>query len=286
MKPVEDSRLKVRADGGRTTESEARRSTDGSSDYGLVSLQTSHHQIPLDPLSRRENRWKRLRRSVWTAGTLHSAPLPGHRPAVAHFVTLTYRGVDDWRPDHLSKAMHRFRMHCKRFGIPCRYLSVAELQKRGAVHYHLLVWLPQGVAMPHWDQPTNTPRGRVIAPFWSHGMTNTQVARAGVGYLMKYVSKLDGDSCFPKGIRIYSVGGLDHQSRAIRSWQNLPEWAKRSHGVGDLCRSRSRLVVKDTGELLPPMYQSRIAQGKLHLIQLRDLPDRWHDGPYSTVAFH
>jgi hypothetical protein len=202
---------------------------------------------------------------------------------------LTYVGVDDWRPDHQSKATERFKRHCKRQNIPCRYLWVAELQKRGAVHYHLLVWLPQGVSMPHWDRSTTSRSGRTIAPFWPHGMTNTEKARAGVGYLMKYVAKLDGDSQFPKGLRLYGVGGLDQQSRAIRAWHNLPEWAKREHGVGDLCRVRSRLVVKQTGEFLQPMYapmwrrgSTPFAPGVIELHQLRPMPERWHDGPYST----
>ena len=28
-----------------------------------------------------------------------------------------------------------------------------ELQNRGAVHYHLLAWLPRDLKMPHWDKP-------------------------------------------------------------------------------------------------------------------------------------
>jgi hypothetical protein len=201
-------------------------------------------------------------------------------------VTLTYVGVDDWRPDHMSKATEQYRRHCKRIKVPCRYLWVAELQKRGAVHYHLLAWLPHGVTMPHWDEATTSPSGRVVAPFWPHGMTRNDKARSAAGYVMKYVNKLEGEqSEFPDGLRLYGVGGLDHQSRAIRTWYNLPEWAKREHGVGDLSRFRSRLMVKETGELLPPMYASSIKGQTLFLRPLRTLPERWHDGAYSRVSF-
>ncbi len=253
---------------------------------GLVSSKTSPLEIALDHITQRQKRLKRLRRSIWGAGSLHAAAVAGRRPDVCYFVTLTYVGVNDWKADHLSKATEQYRRHCKRIKVPCRYLWVAELQKRGAVHYHLLAWLPHGVTMPHWDQPTTAPSGRTVAPFWPHGMSNTEKARSGVGYLMKYVSKLDGVGAvtsFPDGLRLYGVGGLDHQARAVRTWYNLPEWAKRNHGVGDLARFGSRLLVKETGELLLPMYRRQITHGKLFLHQLREMPERWHDGAYSML---
>jgi hypothetical protein len=102
---------------------------------------------------------------------------------------------------------------------------------------------------------------------------------------MKYVSKLDTEAEFPQGLRLYGVGGLDEQARSIRSWSNLPEWAKRSHGVGEISRHLSRLMVKETGELLPPMYTRHFRPGAIVLHQLRPMPERWHDGPYSSVSF-
>ena len=167
---------------------------------------------------------------------------------MAHLVTLTYVGVEDWRADHISQALEQYRRWCRRKGVQCCYLWVAELQKRGAVHYHLMAWLPVGVRMPHWDRPT-TAAGRVVRPFWPHGMSNTEQAIAGVGYLMKYLSKGDDKTVFPPHLRLYGVGGLTPQARAVRAWYNLPEWAKREHGVGELRRIGSRLVVADTGEL-------------------------------------
>ena len=64
-------------------------------------------------------------------------------------------------------------------------------------------------------------------------MTNTQkVKSSAVAYLMKYVSKCHEMMVFPEGLRLFGVGGLDHSQRAIRSWSNLPEWAKCEYGVG------------------------------------------------------
>lgn len=220
---------------------------------------------------------KRLKKAVWASGHLHGIADKGSRPAVCWFVTLTYRGVDDWRPEHISDAMRSFRKWCKALGVPCRYTWVAELQKRGAVHYHLLCWLPRGVNMPRWDMS----RGK-RARFWPHGMTNTQKAKAGVGYLMKYLSKLGELTRFPKGLRIYGIGGLDQKGRQVRSWLNLPEWAKVFHGVGELKRIGGDLVVVATGEVLDPMYSVRHVPYGVQLTQLREIPPRFHAGAYST----
>ena len=249
---------------------------------GLVPSRTSPLEVPLDPATTRKKRLRRLRRSVWAAGHLHGIADHGRRPPVCHFVTLTYVAVNDWRADHISDATEQYRRHCARLGVPCRYLWVAELQKRGAVHYHLLAWLPRGVRMPHWDQTTQSPTGRTVKPFWSHGMSNTEQARSGVGYLMKYLSKLGDEHRFPPHLRLYGVGGLTAQARGVRGWYNLPEWAKRVHGVGELRRLGSRLVVVETGELLEPMYARSFAHGCLILTPLRAMPPRWHDGAYST----
>jgi hypothetical protein len=229
-----------------------------------------------------ERRVNRLKRSVWASGHLHGIANKGFRPPQCWFVTLTYKGVSDWRPDHMSKAVQGFRNWCQSKAVECRYTWVGELQKRGAVHYHLLVWLPVGVSMPHWDRPTRKAHGRERAPFWPHGMTNTEKAFSGVGYLMKYLSKLGELTVFPKGIRLYGIGGLDLAARAVRGWFNLPEWAKLDHGVGDLVRKKVGLVVRATGEILAPAFSCKLAGGCLVITQLRDLPARFHDGAYST----
>lgn len=250
---------------------------------GLVPSKTSPLEIRFDKLQSAKRRIKRLRRSVWAAGHLHGLADHGHRPPVAWMVTLTYVGVDDWKADHISKASEQYRRHCARHRVPCRYLWVAELQKRGAVHYHLIAWLPKGVRMPHWDRDIATASGRQVKAFWSHGMTNVEQARTGVGYLMKYLSKLDDGAAFPPHLRLYGVGGLTPQARLVRGWYNLPEWAKREHGVGELRRIGSRLVVMETGEVVPAMYSRLFVSGGVLLVPLRAMPDRFHQGAYSML---
>ena len=253
---------------------------------GLVPSKTSPLEILFDKSLTQRKRIKRLRRSVWAAGHLHGLADHGHRPPVAWMATLTYEGVDDWRADHISAASEQYRRHCARQRVPCRYLWVAELQKRGAVHYHLIAWLPKGVRMPHWDRETTAASGRQVRAFWPHGMTNVEQARTGVGYLMKYVSKFgEGEgAAFPPHLRLYGVGGLTPQARLVRGWYNLPEWAKREHGVGELRRIGSRLVVMETGEVVPAMYSRLFVPGGVLLVPLRAMPDRFHHGAYSRFG--
>lgn len=260
----------------------------GTEGAGLVPSKTSLQDgisVNLAPSAVAERRVKRLKRSVWASGHLHGLADQGHRPPQCWFVTLTYRGVDDWRPDHISAAIQRFRTWARSFGVPVRYTWVAELQQRGAVHYHLLFWLPVGVRMPLWDRPFKLASGRVREAFWPHGMTNTEKALSGVGYLMKYLSKLGELTRFPKGLRLYGIGGLTAQARSVRSWFNLPEWVKREYGVGEVVRKAAGLLVHETGEILQPMYAVIRGVSELRLKLLRDLAPRFHDGVYSSVRF-
>lgn len=277
---------------------------DAEGKAGLVSYKTSHHETvkPSNPnlagdtlniqFSKSEqvkNRIKRLKRNVWASGHLHGIAKKGHRPLQSWFVTLTYALANDWRPNHLTKALVRFRAWCSRKGYECKYTWVAEIQPKrlektgdSVVHYHLLAWLPVGVNMPHWDRSHQTPSGRTKSAFWTHGMTNTEQAKAGVGYLMKYLSKVGELVSFPDGLRLYGMGGLDTLARCVRSWYNLPQWAKNRYGVGELCRFNGRLLCSSTGEILPPMYRKEVVPGGLVLHLLRDYPERLHDGAYTT----
>lgn len=256
-------------------------------DAGLVPSSTSlpDGAIDLSVKAAADRRVRRLKRSVWASGHLHGIAEKGARPGVAWFVTLTYRGVDDWRADHVSAAVQRFRNWTRRAGVPCRYTWVAELQTRGAVHYHLMAWLPVGVRMPHWDRLV----GRRAA-FWPHGMSNTEVARAGVGYLMKYLSKLSERTLFPKGLRLYGIGGLDDSGRAVRHWFNLPTWARAAYGVGEVARKAAGLVVQRTGQVLEPVFSVSRMPGYLLLRKLREVAPRFPElgtppGAFSAVSF-
>ena len=124
--------------------------------------------------------------------------------------------------------------------------------------------------MPHWDRMVGA-----RAAFWPHGMSEVDVAKSGVGYLMKYLSKLGELTKFPKGLRLYGIGGLDAKARHVRQWFNLPGWAKQAYGVGELVRKGGGLVVRDTGEILPPVFAVHRMPGWLQLQQLREVSPRF-----------
>ena len=254
-------------------------SADGAG--GLVSSKTSADgtcdlPISTDPATLRDRRVRGLRRNVWAAGKLHEQNCPkGFR---CWFVTLTYRGCDDWHPRHVSQALERFRHWCKLRHTTARYVWVAELQQRGALHYHLAIWLPAHLSYPMWDKPT-----RSLGAFWPHGMTNRQLARNAVGYLMKYMSKVGKHHVYPKHCRIYGAGGLDASSRAIRSWLNWPMWLKQLHGVGETVMRGGRRLVRETGEILCSPFQVVRRHGQLFLRTVGPVPARWVDGPYSAL---
>jgi hypothetical protein len=266
------------AHGGATAGREA---ASGATAAGLVPSKTSAQYcslISFDPAQVALRRIARLKRAVWCSGQLHSLAERGHRPAVPWFVTLTYAPKYRWDAGHIAKAVKRFRNWCRSVRVPCRYTWVGELTQKGVVHYHLLAWLPVGVRMRHWDRGTAK-----LAAFWPFGMSNTEIARSGVGYLMKYLSKLGEFHRFPEGMRLYGIGGLNDDGKQIRRWYNLPEWCKARFGVGDVRRLAGRLVVSSDGEILKSPFEVSIVPGGLRVFLVGERPERFAVGPYSAL---
>lgn len=257
-------------------EQAARCAPSGGEAAGLVSSKTSDPAFLDIGFSRNlvmERRVKRLRRQVWAGGHLQRFGTPNGMRENVWFVTLTYRGVDDWQPRHISKCLKTARRWCQLRRVPFRYLWVAELQQRGALHYHLAIWLPKRLQLPMFDKQG----------WWPHGMTHRVIARNAVGYLMKYLSKISPFHQFPKGVRLYGLGGLTQQARSICSWLNLPSWCKQRFGVGDLKTVAGRRVVRATGEILETMYRRVFQPAGMRLYPNGPLPARWADGPYSSI---
>lgn len=200
----------------------------GAAGAGLVSVETTHTRGSVERLARSVeafllpdrdlSRLAKMRRSIGFAARAIATQRGGFRPSRAWMVTLTYVGVRDWQPDHISTAMTAYREWCRRAGHPCEYVWVAELQKRGAIHYHIVLWLPEGVRMPKWDAD----RG-----WWPHGMAQRVIVkRSAIGYLMKYLQKGADYSGFPKGVRTYGIGGLERAMRKARAWLRAPGFVK------------------------------------------------------------
>ncbi len=173
-------------------------------------------------------RLRKLRMNIGFAARAHAIAENGKRPDNVFMVTLTYQKRDAWEPKHISNALSAYRMWCQRQGVPCRYVWVAELQKRGAVHYHIAAWLPRGARMPKWDS-----RG-----WWKHGSTQRVLARRAVPYLLKYFSKGSQSALggFPSGCRLYSVGGVEQAGRRARAWLNRPGFVQGNSSIWDRWR--------------------------------------------------
>lgn len=137
------------------------------------------------------------------------------------FVTLTYARNTRGDPRDVSKLLDCIRKWLTRQALPMvEYLWVAELQKRGALHYHLMLWLPKHLHLPKLDR-----RG-----WWRHGMTQVQTARNPVGYLAKYASKCGADDLkkLRKGTRLYGYGGVPaHRREALRR-RRMARWARKA----------------------------------------------------------
>jgi hypothetical protein len=206
---------------------------------GLVSVSTSGFVLQTSlpsamvwaenviTIDRAQARVTRLRKGVGVGSKalLNLADKPSTNNVM---VTLTYRGDnDDWRPRHVSDYVRRvrewFKDRCPSEKL--RYVWVAELQQRGVIHYHAVFFLPEGVSMPRADK-----RG-----WWPHGMTNTLKATAPVAYLMKYASKVESKTVggFPRGARIYGLGGLSSVGAALKRWCLWPAYVQGNASVND-----------------------------------------------------
>ncbi|MDP2006447.1 MAG: hypothetical protein Q8K45_12280 [Rubrivivax sp.] len=199
-------------------------------------------------LDQREARVSRLRRAVGFSARAIGAALdrPGIPPHYVAMLTLTYRDVDAWRAEHVTSLLNHTRNHLRRAGHRLHYVWVAELQRRGALHYHLALWLPVGYRIPMPDRQG----------WWPHGWTNICEARKAVPYLLKYMSKGLEVANFPKGVRIYGAGGLDHEFRRAKRWLGLPSFVKaRSDIYDDWRREEGGGWKSPDGQVMPSEYE-------------------------------
>lgn len=207
----------------------------GEADPGLVPYTTTHTAqalLAMPVISARQNRLLRLKHHVRTAGRLVKETMARRgRKWRAVFVTLTYKPGVEWSPNHIRGFLNAVRTWAARKSVTVGYVWVAEMQRRGAVHYHAVIWLPASLRLPRPDKPKSG--------WWKHGSSNVQtVKRNAVGYLMKYVSKgVSGDDPdLPSGARICGSGGLDAMARDEFHYWRLPRYVRQHVVIGERCR--------------------------------------------------
>jgi hypothetical protein len=129
------------------------------------------------------------------------------------FVTVTYAPGEDYSPKDISSMMNNYRNWLSRRGIKARGLWVLELQRRGAPHYHLLLWLPRGITPPKPDKQG----------WWRKGSSNCQWGRKPVAYLASYLKKGSKNGhAVPSGARLYGIFGCPFNL----SWYRASSWLR------------------------------------------------------------
>lgn len=176
-------------------------------------------------------RLARMRRTVGFTARAHDAGLvrPGFRAGYVSMVTLTYRDAGEWRPEHVSQAIRRAREWERRRGRPLVYAWVAELQARGAMHYHVCIWCPHGVTLPKWD----------VQGWWTHGATRIEAVRSSTCYLLKYLSKGTDMASLPPGARMHGNGGSDECAKRCKQWLGKPSFVQSRGDIWDDWRRRA-----------------------------------------------
>jgi len=270
---------------------------------GLVSVSTTCRSLPtaiawaencitIGPL---QSRVTRLRKGLGIAAKqLHNL---GARNQQIWMQTLTYAGSNkDWRPEHISRYLDALRKwHYARTGSKTvRYAWVAELQQRGVIHYHVIVWLDAGLTPPKadlsWKRKDRAGLVHWEPPMWPHGMSRRDKSTAPVAYLMKYASKVESKNVgsYPHGARIHGAGGMDASGRAIRRWVLWPAYVQGNASVSDRFKPAlgGGYVNAETGELLLAEF-APTGGGFQSFIRVRITPRRIDpSGPFSWLPEH
>lgn len=221
-------------------------------------------------------RVKRLSRTVKNAARcLGTLPSTNTLKLKWLFVTLTMRPDAELQPEDIYRFMKRIRQQASRSfpewieRVGLRYVWVMELTRAGRPHYHVALAVPKGYTLPKPDK-----RG-----WWTHGMTQVQIARHPFGYLAKYLSKNQDGNSFPKGFRMFGVGGLNKVEGARKDlrWWNAPKFARDHFGPGaDINRVNGGCIDRITGEFLPSPYFVIFRYGKPFILKKADFyePDK------------
>ncbi|MBT2117205.1 hypothetical protein KK141_09250 [Dyella sp. LX-66] len=165
------------------------------------------------------------------------------------FVTLTYARVEDWKPGHIgdfTRLVRKwFKRHCG--GTRMRMVWVLELQKRGAVHYHCMIWVR---ARDYFPNPHK--RG-----WWPHGFAHVLSSKVTinrpVSYMAKYASKASVQQAMsvPKGARMYGVCGPTEEGKRVIRWWRAPVFVRDAlGGAADIRKVLGGYMDKQTGEFV------------------------------------
>ena len=134
-------------------------------------------------------------------------------------LTLTYARKDKWAPTQIGAFCKWLSRKYDR-----AYVWVAELQKRGAMHYHLLTSLPED---ERWNKDEIE-----FEWYWGYVWITDNIRNP--MYLLKYLQKgyQKNGNRYPKGARIVGAGGvtrgISDGANRERLCSRYPYWVQRS----------------------------------------------------------
>lgn len=138
--------------------------------------------------------------------------VPGSRLIM---VGLTYRPGEEYQPNHIRDFMSKVK---RKLGAGLLgYSWVSELQQRGAIHYHVCMYLKKGTRFPLPDK----------SGWWAHGSSNVTTAKSPY-YMLSYTKKKyqkDYDK-FPLGCRAFAVWIQESVLAEKLRYLSLKNWEK------------------------------------------------------------
>jgi hypothetical protein len=157
-------------------------------------------------------RYGRMRKRIKSWCRIEGVDKLGKKELI--MVMLTYRGVGNWRPYHISDFIKGIKQYC---GCNLKsYAWVAEVQSRGEIHYHVLLHVKKGFKIPKPDR----------RKLWRYGHSGVSWARS-PWYLLEYTSKKyqKDFSKFPKNAKAFEVAvGKSHRKELV--FLSLKRWER------------------------------------------------------------
>lgn len=198
-------------------------------------------------LNTEEMRLRRLRQRVRAFVDLAGdSGLDGSVAGRWAMVTLTYADVGAWESGDIAHFIDCAKHWMQRRGQKLVYVWVAEWQKRGALHYHVLVKLPKGLTLPYPDK-----RG-----WWKRGMSSVEwVRKSGKRYMAKYTTKdSQRRGAKERGLRLCGCGGLTGYARTWFRWLLTPLYVRQECNPDSLPRRTDGGWRLADGRFIPTPY--------------------------------
>jgi len=181
---------------------------------------------------RRTDNVARLRKSF--VRLVRANLIGDERPSL---LTLTMREIVSIESAYgtFSKFNERFRYH---FGKAIRYIAVPEFQKRGAVHFHVLIW---GLSQ---ETIRNERKTRTIANLWGQGFVDI-ITTDGHPKLASYLGKYMSKAVYDKRLALQKAYvGSRNVLRPVSLSNSLAfEYQDMIWGVGDNPPSHQRVFM-------------------------------------------